>query len=350
MGWPRASLFLLAALSALLLGCEGSSSSHFLRYFYTGVTEPGQGLPQFILVGYVDGQLFVQYDSNTRSMESRAPWMEKVDKEDPQYWERNTQLARGWEDPFRVSVETVRNYYNLSKGFHTWQLMYGCELTMDASKRGHWQYAYDGRDYLSFDKETLTWTAVDLPAQNTKRKWDLDVAMNQYLKDYLEKECMEGLQSYLEYGNETLFRTERPEGKVTRQAGFDDTESLVCQAYGFYPKEIELTWRKGGEVLHEDTFHRNTAPYPDGTYHAWLSISIDPKNRDQYRCQVEHASLAEPLVLAWEEPASNLGVILGCVVAIVLLIVSMTAGSYIYFKKCQEGYRAAPREGGLFAF
>ncbi|KAJ7303297.1 hypothetical protein JRQ81_012238 [Phrynocephalus forsythii] len=136
-----------------------------------------------------------------------------------------------------------------------------------------------------------------------------------------------------------VFFRKRPEGKVTRQAGFDDTESLVCQAYGFYPKEIEVTWRKDGEVLHEDTFHRNTAPYPDGTYHAWLSISIDPKDRDQYRCHVEHASLAEPLVLAWEEPASNLGLFAGCVVAIVL-IAAVTAGSCIYFKKRQEGYKA----------
>ncbi|KAJ7303299.1 hypothetical protein JRQ81_012240 [Phrynocephalus forsythii] len=94
---------------------RSSSSSHSLRYLFTGVSEPGQGLPQFIALGYVDGQLFVQYDSNTRRTKSRAPWMEKVAEEDPQYWDTQTQLARGIEEIFRVNLETARNYYNLSK-------------------------------------------------------------------------------------------------------------------------------------------------------------------------------------------------------------------------------------------
>ncbi|KAJ7300332.1 hypothetical protein JRQ81_000002 [Phrynocephalus forsythii] len=76
-----------------------------------------EGLPQFILVGYVDGQLFVQYDSNTKRMESQVPWMKKeVVEKDPQYWEWNTRNFRNAEETFRVSVENVRNYYNLSKG------------------------------------------------------------------------------------------------------------------------------------------------------------------------------------------------------------------------------------------
>ncbi|KAJ7303294.1 hypothetical protein JRQ81_012235 [Phrynocephalus forsythii] len=264
--------------------------------------------------------------------------MEKVAEEDPQYWDKQTQLASGAEETFRVGVETVRNYYNLSKGFHTWQLMCGCELRPDGSKGGYDQYAYDGRDYISFDKETLTWTAADLPAQNTKRKWEREPAIAQYRKAYLEEECIAWLQRYLEYGKETMLRTERPEGKVTRQAGFDDRESLVCQAYGFYPKEIELTWRKDGEVLHEDTFHRNTAPYPDGTYHAWLSITIDPKNRDQYRCHVEHASLAEPLVLAWEEPASSVEFALSMTTRAPPLSTSLMTMLGLFLRQCMDSH------------
>ncbi|KAJ7303298.1 hypothetical protein JRQ81_012239, partial [Phrynocephalus forsythii] len=186
---------------------SSSSSPHSLRYFYTGVSEPGQGLPQFIAVGYVNGQLFVQYDSNTKRTETQATWMEKVTEEDPQYWERNTQIARRTEELFRVDMETVRNYYNLSKGFHTWQLMYGCELRPDGSTGGYEQFAYDGRDHISFDKETLTWTATDPIAQKTKRKWEREPAIAQYSKAYLEKECIEWLQRHLKYGKETLLRT-----------------------------------------------------------------------------------------------------------------------------------------------
>ncbi|XP_078244030.1 H-2 class I histocompatibility antigen, Q10 alpha chain-like [Pogona vitticeps] len=346
MGLPGAPALLLGALALLLRGCEGSSS-HSLQYFYTAVSEPDQGLPQFITVGYVDGQLFIQYDSVTRRVQPRAPWIKKVEEFDPQYWDRNTQTFRNNEEVYRVSLQNVRRYYNQSGGFHSLQWMYGCELKEDGSPGGGYdQDAYDGRDYLSFDKETLTWTAADSKAQITKEKWEKDPALAQRYKAYLEGICIEWLQRYLDYGKESLLRRDPPVGKVTREEGYDGRETLVCQAYGFYPKEIDVTWRKDGEVLQEGTFHKSVAPYPDGTYHAWLSIEIDPKERDQYRCHVDHASLGEPLVLAWEAPASNLGLIIGCVAVVLLLIVAGIAGAWFYNKKCQEGYKAASTNDG----
>ncbi|XP_062979008.1 H-2 class I histocompatibility antigen, Q9 alpha chain-like [Elgaria multicarinata webbii] len=339
--WPA---FLVEVVAAFLLqGCLGSSSStHSLRNFYTGVSEPGGGIPRFIAVGYVDDQLFVHYDSDTRREQPRVPWIKKVEKDDAQYWDRQSQILHGWEQTFRASVENVRNYYNQSKGFHSLQRMYGCELRGDGSKGGYDQYGYDVRNYIAFDKETLTWTAADVPAQNTKRKWEAEPAIAQRKKAYLEEECIEWLQRYLDYGKETLLRTERPVVKVTSQAEHDGTETLVCQAHGFYPKAIETTWRRDGEVMDHATFRRDVAPNSDGTYHAWLSIKVDPKDRDLYRCHVGHDSLLEPLDFAWEEPgASNLGLIVGCVVgAAFALLVAGILGIYFY-KKRQDGYKAA---------
>nr|AVI05006.1 MHC class I antigen [Ctenophorus decresii] len=338
-----APAFLLGALSLLLGGCEGSSS-HSLQYFLTAVSEPNQGLPQFITVGYVEGHLFSQYDSVTRRKQPRVPWIKKVEEEDPHYWDRETQISQNNEQVFRRNLEIARNRYNQSGGFHTWQTMYGCELTEDGSPgRGYSQLAYDGRDYLSFDKETLTWTAADSKAQITKEKWEKEPAIGQRWKAFLEGGCLEELQRFLDYGRESLLRRDPPVGKVTQEKGYDDRETFVCQAYGFYPKEIDVTWRKDGEVWQEGTFHRSVAPYPDGTYHAWLSIEIDPKERDQYRCHVDHAGLGEPLVLAWEAPvsASNLGLVIGCVAVALLLIIAGISGAWVYIQNRQEGYKAA---------
>ncbi|XP_062977973.1 RLA class I histocompatibility antigen, alpha chain 11/11-like [Elgaria multicarinata webbii] len=299
-----------------------------------GVSEPSQGLPQFTATGYVDDQLFIQYDSDTKKAQARVPWMEKLEKDDAQYLDRQTQALHGWVKKFRVDLENARNFYNQSKGFHTWQLMYGCELRGDGSKGGHLQYGYDGRDYIALDKETLTWTAADVPAQNTKRKLEAEPAIAEHDKAYLEEECIEWLRRYLDYGKETLLRKERPVVKVTTQAEHDSMETLVCQAHGFYPKAIETTWTRDGEVLEHKTFHRDVAPNSDGTFHAWLSIQIDPKDRDRYRCRVEHDSLLEPLVFAWEETsASNLGLIIRCVVgAAMALLVAGIIGIYFYSK------------------
>ncbi|XP_054831250.1 class I histocompatibility antigen, F10 alpha chain-like [Eublepharis macularius] len=332
----RRLLFLVGGLALLQVGGSGSSSSHSLRYFYTSVRDPGQALPQYYFVGYVDDQPFVFYDAARRAL-PKVPWMEKAGKEDPQYWERNTQNVRNAESQFRVYLDTLRERYNQnsSTGLHTWQWMYGCEVGPDGRPRGgKWQYAYDGEDFIAFDKETLTWTAADRKAEITKQKWDPLLATSQRCKFYLEEECVEWLGRYLGYGNETLRRRERPTVKVARKEGYDGQETLICQAHGFYPKEIDIAWTKDGEDQWQDTFHGGVAPNSDGTYYTWLSIEVDPKDRGRYRCKVGHSSLPEDLDLAWEEPVSYTGLILGLLVPIMVAFTLLMAVVFvIYFLK-----------------
>ncbi|XP_066471745.1 major histocompatibility complex class I-related gene protein-like [Tiliqua scincoides] len=281
-------------------------------------------------MGYVDGQQLRHYDSNTRRAVPVVPWMEKVAQEDPQYWERHTEVLRGWEATFRESVETAMQRYNQSGGLHTWQLMYGCELSEDGRKTGFYQYGYDGRDFLTFDKDTLTWTAADAAAQLTKAKWEAQPVIAQYWKDYLEKDCPECLQKYLRYGAEMLQRKEPPIVKVTRKDSQHSLETLLCRAHGFYPKEINVTWRRDGKVGQEDTFHGVVSPNPDGTYYTELSIEIDPKERSRYRCHVEHDGLQDPLDVAVKGSAPVWLIAVGVIVGV--LGVLSVAGVLFYVR------------------
>uniref|UniRef100_A0A803T5G4 Ig-like domain-containing protein n=1 Tax=Anolis carolinensis TaxID=28377 RepID=A0A803T5G4_ANOCA len=336
-----AGLLLLRVVS-LLLGHPGialpppapavsSSSSHSLRYFYTAASEDNKWLSSFIIVGYVDDQRICQYDSIVREKRACVPWMSKVEEEDPSYWAEETEVSRNAEVFFKVSLVTANNRYNQSGGFHTLQQMYGCDLRKDESKGGYRQYAYDGKDFISFDKETLTWTAADVEAQITKRRWDAQSTRNQYLKAYLEEECIKWLQKYLEYGNETLLRTEKPEVKVTRKVDYDGMETLICRVGGFYPKDIDIEWTRDGEVWMQDTFHGLVSPNSDGTYYTWRSITVDPKERERYKCHVEHDGLPSPVDVAWEDPVSK-SVLIGCAVGILLPI----TGLAVYFLKRQR--------------
>ncbi|KAL8213484.1 UNVERIFIED_CONTAM: hypothetical protein K2H54_066004 [Gekko kuhli] len=121
-------------------------------------------------------------------------------------------------------------------------------------------------------------------------------------------------------------------------------ETLFCQLYGFYPKEIEVTWRKGREVWHQDTSHGGVVPNSDGTYNTWLMIEVDPKERDRYWCHVEHDGLLEPLDLAWEEPASSWGLILGIVGGLLAALLLLGAGVAFYLQnQKKKGYEATSR-------
>ncbi|XP_060094439.1 class I histocompatibility antigen, F10 alpha chain-like [Heteronotia binoei] len=311
----------------------GSSSAHSLRYFYTALSEDGQGLSVFSQVGYVDDQPITRYDSSIRRSLPVAPWMEKVEDYESGYWERTSRTLRNTGAVFRKSLEILQARYNQSHGgLHTLQWMSGCEVGPDGRlSRGLYQYAYDGEDFIALDRETLTWTAHVPQAQETKRKWEAETYWAQRFNGYLEEECMESLQKYLDYGREALQRREAPVWRVTRKKGHDGQETLFCQLYGFYPKGIEVAWMKDGEDQKQETFSGGVVPNSDGTYHTWLSIEVDPKERDRYRCRVGHDSLPEPLDLAWKEPASNERLILGIIIVVLLAAATVMRVGFIFY-------------------
>ncbi|NXV72008.1 HA1F protein, partial [Atlantisia rogersi] len=115
-------------------------------------------------------------------------------------------------------------------GAHTLQHMYGCDLLEDGSTRGYEQYAYDGRDFIAFNMDTMTFTAADAAAQITKRNWEMDRTVAEYWKHYLENTCVEWLRKYKSNGQAVLERKEPP---TVRVAGKETHGNLTlhCRAY-----------------------------------------------------------------------------------------------------------------------
>ncbi|XP_067424004.1 major histocompatibility complex class I-related gene protein-like [Emydura macquarii macquarii] len=342
------------ALRLLLLGAVALPGAlcdpgpHSLRYFYTGVSEPGPGLPQFSVDGYVDGQLTDRYDSETRRKVPRAEWLAR--NEGPEYWERRTQNSRGWQTAYRVSLNTLRERYNQSTdecaggGFHTLQLMYGCELWADGSIRGYFQYGYDGRDFISLDKDQETWVAADDAAQITKRKWEADRSIAQTRRAYLEQECIEWLEKYLAYGRETLQRRERPRVQVSDRPSRDGLTTLSCRVHGFYPRSVAVVWLKKGVAVPQETIQWDVLPSGDGTYQTRATIEIDPSKETDYTCCVEHPSLPEDLRVPWA-PKSCVTLIVGIVLG-VLVLAAAVAGAVLCLRKKKSGYKAAAAHDG----
>ncbi|XP_015267879.1 PREDICTED: major histocompatibility complex class I-related gene protein-like, partial [Gekko japonicus] len=321
---------------------SSSSSSHSLRYFMMAVWERGWQRPLSSSLGYVNDQLIGRYSQETGQCTPQSPWLEQISHHDTNFWARST----GWDFPSSLVVDlmALKDLYNQSRGIHTLQVIAGCKLSEDSrTPRGFVRYGYNGRDFLSLDLATLAWTAVDAEAKPIKRKWDAERDRGKLWEHFLTDVCAEGLHTHLRYGKEELLRIDPPKVRVTRKAGPEGRETLVCRLHGFYPKEIEVTWRKDEEFWHHDTFHGGVVPNSDGTYHTWLSVNVDPKDRGRYRCRVEHNGLPEPLDVAWEEPASKVGLIVGALLGVVAAVILAGAGVFFYVKKPREGsYTATP--------
>uniref|UniRef100_A0A0S4XKC6 MHC class I antigen n=5 Tax=Macaca TaxID=9539 RepID=A0A0S4XKC6_MACFA len=340
---PRTLLLVLSGALALTQTWAGS---HSMRYFYTAVSRPGRGEPRFMSVGYVDDTQFVRFDSDAESPreEPRAPW---VEQEGPEYWDRNTRICKAETQNYREGLRNLRGYYNQSEaGSHTFQRMVGCDLGPDGRLlRGYEQFAYDGRDYIALNEDLRSWTAADMAAQNTQRKWEA-AGVAERMRAYLEGECVEWLRRYLENGKETLQRADPPKTHVTHHPVSDHEATLRCWALGFYPAEITLTWQRDGEDQTQDTELVETRPAGDGTFQKWAAVVVPSGKEQRYTCHVQHEGLPEPLTLRWEPSSQSTIPMVGIIAGLVLLgaVVTGAVVAAVMWRR-----KSSDRKGGSYS-
>ncbi|XP_022417951.1 hereditary hemochromatosis protein isoform X2 [Delphinapterus leucas] len=297
-----------------------------------GASEPDLGLPLFEALGYVDDQLFVSYDHESRRAEPRAPWL--WGRATSQLWLQLSQSLKGWDHMFIVDFWTIMDNHNQSKvtklgvlpESHTLQVILGCEVHEDNSTRGFWKYGYDGQDHLEFRPETLDWKAAEPRARTTKLEWEVNKIRAKQNRAYLGRGCPEQLQRLLELGRGALDRQALPLVKVTHHVASAVT-TLRCQALNFYPQDITMRWLKDRQPLDaKDVEPEDVLPNGDGTYQGWVALAVLPGEEQRYSCQVQHPGLDQPLTATWEPSLSGTlvtGVISGIAVCIILFLIGI---------------------------
>ncbi|KAK6468023.1 major histocompatibility complex class I-related gene protein-like, partial [Huso huso] len=182
---------------------------------------------------------------------------------------------------------------------HIYQRTGGCELHDDGSRRAYSSHAYDGKDFISFDVETLTWTAAVPQAVFYKHKQEADIVRQQISLKYHKQECYQLLEWYLQYGMETLQRKGKVTISCTRESAGTD---VICHVTGFYPREVEVNWIRDGEaLLEEGVWSGEVLPNGDTTYQLRKILTVSPEDQKKhsYSCQVDHASLDEKMDVKW---------------------------------------------------
>uniref|UniRef100_A0A3Q3FQC2 Ig-like domain-containing protein n=1 Tax=Labrus bergylta TaxID=56723 RepID=A0A3Q3FQC2_9LABR len=265
------------------------SFMHSLKMFYTASSEV-TNFPEFVIVGMVDDFQIDYYDSNTKRVEPRQDWMNKVTDDDADFWEWLTERAVVAQHVFKVNLDNLKRRFNQTGGVHIVQVMYGCEWDDETGDvNGYDQYGYDGEDFIVLDTKTMTWVAAQQQAVFIKQEWNKDKAELEDLKNYYTKECPDWLKKYVNYGRSSLMRTmsllqKTPSSRVT------------CHATGFYPNRAMMFWRKDGEELHEDVDNGEILPNHDGSFQISADLQLPSDDWGKYDCVFQLSGVKEDIV------------------------------------------------------
>ncbi|XP_067282493.1 H-2 class I histocompatibility antigen, Q10 alpha chain-like [Pseudorasbora parva] len=284
------------------------AEEHSLYYIYTALSKPVDlpGIYEFTAMGLLDNRQIDYYNSKDKIKIPKQHWMKEKIQED--YWEKGTQSRRSKEQWFNVNVNILMNRMRQNESdLHVLQWRHGCEVEQQEDKvtflKGIDEYSYDGENFLSFDDKESQWVAAVPAALPTKTKWDNVPILNQYTKGYLEKECVDWLNKFREYGDEELRNGSPPDVHVFAKKSIREKSKLklTCLATGFFPKDMEMTIRKYRSSLPEDEIEfSGIRPNHDGSFQMRKSVEIKADGAD-YDCFVSHRTLKEPITVKLAE-------------------------------------------------
>ncbi|XP_053092646.1 major histocompatibility complex class I-related gene protein isoform X8 [Pangasianodon hypophthalmus] len=339
--------------SALLLLCAvvpAFSGEHSLYYTYTALSKPLNlpGIYEFTALGMLNDRELDYYSSKTQAKVPKQNWMREKMPQD--YWDKGTQSRKSKEQWFKVNVDILMDRMRHNKSdLHVLQWRHGCVVDEGTDGnikfvRGVDEYSYDGAEFLSFDEVNSRWIAPVTAAEPTKRKWDDVPILNQYTKGYLEKECVDWLNKFMDYGKEELRKYSSPDVHLLAKKSVRDPGklTLTCLATGFYPPDVQLHLRKLRTSLPEHLVTSSgVRPNGDGTYQLRKSVDIVEDDKSLYDCYVNHITFKEPVIRKCDEkilcpdctvPKIQSGII-GGVVGVVVTLAVVAAVIYILKKK-----------------
>ncbi|KAL7884011.1 hypothetical protein AOLI_G00067810 [Acnodon oligacanthus] len=119
-------------------------------------------------------------------------------------------------------------------------------------------------------------------------------------KGELERYCKPNLKIFF---SAVLEKTVKPRIKLVseQQASGGHPALLMCSAYDFYPKVIDVYWLRDGKKVTSDVVSTEEMADGDWYYQIHSHLEYTPKSGEKISCVVEHASSEKPIFTDWDD-------------------------------------------------
>uniref|UniRef100_A0A8D0BNP1 Ig-like domain-containing protein n=1 Tax=Salvator merianae TaxID=96440 RepID=A0A8D0BNP1_SALMN len=195
------------------------------------------------------------------------------------------------------------------------------------------RYFWGRQEYVRFDSQVGKFVALTELGRPDAEYWNREFLQSE--KADVDRFCRHN------YGIDWPFARDRRVQPIVTITPMDHPTTsqnilLICNVGRFFPPDIEIKWFKNGEE--EEGSHVSSTDLirnGDWTFQTEVMLETQLERGDVYTCQVDHASLKEPVTVQWgRNPQSDAARskmwtgIVGCI----LFLVFVTPGVFLYVK------------------
>ncbi|XP_030645177.1 IgG receptor FcRn large subunit p51-like [Chanos chanos] len=263
------------------------------------VASHGFDLPEYFQVFSVDDVPVLYYDSNMKSPPPVPEWMTSTAAR--QMWSYYAHRAIVNKRVITAGLMSAREQFNLTgASTNIYQSQTRCDLHPNGTVRAFLTHAFNGKDFVSFDMKTKTFTATVPQAVFYKRKREENQADLEIVANFYRTWGIEGLKMFLQH-NPRLQMKKVSEVRIFEKKNSAFTE-ITCHVTGFYPRTVQVQWFESDmQPVVEGVIEGEVLPNGDGTYQIRKSVVIPAEHTDihHYSCVVQHSSMPGNITKTW---------------------------------------------------
>ncbi|XP_067390682.1 HLA class II histocompatibility antigen, DP beta 1 chain-like [Emydura macquarii macquarii] len=295
-------------------------------------------LPKHLSVHRMNDLVFSAYDSGTGRMTPRNGYI-PADQDSHQFWRARSTRCLAWESwvqaKYQGLVWQMNASYPRAEPYYL-QIQKSCELdnatgVVQATTR----YSLNGEDVLLYRADQNRWFSVHPDAWRVAERWNRQGDTFAAMGFLTHQECRFWIEKATPF---TAQKTAQPAAHVALVPGTQDRPPrLVCHVTGFYPRDIEVTWERGGRGAQGEQVTSGIRPNVDPTFQVRVSIDLGQEGvgPTEHVCVVRHSSLGDAsLRVSWDAKATGWAGLLAIqAVALLAALGAVALGCNLWRKK-----------------